>query len=106
MLPSRWQELKQEIKQKFTLEDEYEEELEHGSQEVLEFTSPLGQLKLCFVKNPKVLEKKTNYSNRIGSGVTVDYVYDPDNFVYHLEVFVWSEENNQWEKFVNQDAFH
>jgi DNA-binding transcriptional regulator WhiA len=106
MLPERWQEIKQEIKQKFQLEEEYEQELDHGSQEVLEFTSPLGKLKLCFVKNPKVLDKKTSYSNRIGSGVSVEYIYDPENFGYHLEVFVWSEENDQWEKFDNQNAFN
>ncbi len=106
MMPERWKELKQEVKEKFGLEDEYEEELDHGSQEVVEFLSPLGKIKLCFVKSPKVLDKKTSFSNRIGSSVSVEYVYDPENFVYHLEVFVWSEANNQWEKFVNQDAFN
>ncbi len=106
MQPDRWQELKQEIKEKFNLEEEYEEELDHGSQEVLEFTSPLGKLKLCYIKNPKVLDKKTSYSNRIGSGVSVEYIYDPENFGYHLEVFVWSEGNTQWEKFDNQNAFN
>lgn len=106
MLPERWLELKQEIKQKFELEDEYTEELDHGSQEVLEFVSPMGRVKLCFVKNPKVLDKKTTYSNRIGSGVSVEYVYDSENFVYHLDVFLWSEANEQWEKLDKQNVFN
>ncbi len=107
MLPERWLELKQEIKQKFDLEDEYSEELDHdGSQEVLEFTSPMGRIKLCFAKNPKVLDKKTTYSNRIGSGVSVEYIYDPENFTYHLDAFLWSDDNAQWEKIENQNAFN
>jgi hypothetical protein len=106
MQPDRWLELKQELKQKFELEDEYDEELDHGSQEVLGFVSPMGRVKLCFVKKPKVLDKKTTYSNRIGSGVSVEYVYDPENFTYHLDVFLWSEGNEQWEKLVNQNAFN
>jgi len=105
MQPDRWQELKQELKQKFTAVEEYQEDLEHGEQEVLEFVSPLGKVKLCLVKKPKILEKKTSYSNRIGSSVSVEYVYDPENFSYHLDVWLWSEPNNQWEKLEKQDVF-
>ncbi len=106
MLPERWQELKKEIKNKFGSDDVYEEELDHGSQEVVEFLSPLGRLKLCYVKMPKVLDKKTLYSNRIGSGVKVEYIYDPDNFAYHLEIYRWSEDGNDWEKLANQNVFN
>ena len=106
MQPDRWLELKGELKQKFELEDEYSEELDHGSQEVVEFVSPMGRVKLCFVQKPKVLDKKTTYSNRIGSGVSVEYVYDLENSTYHLDVWLWSEGNEQWEKLANQNAFN
>lgn len=106
MQPDRWLEIKQELKQKFELEDEYNEELDHGSQEVVEFVSPMGRVKLCFVQKPKVLDKKTTYSNRIGSGVSVEYVYDLENSTYHLDVWLWSEGNQQWEKLANQNAFN
>ncbi|MDQ5939016.1 MAG: hypothetical protein QG603_479 [Patescibacteria group bacterium] len=106
MQPDRWLEIKQELKQKFELEDEYSEELDHGSQEVVEFVSPMGLVKLCFVQKPKVLDKKTTYSNRIGSGVSVEYVYDLENSTYHLDVWLWSEGNQQWEKLANQNAFN
>jgi hypothetical protein len=106
MQPDRWLEIKQELKQKFELEDEYSEELDHGSQEVVEFVSPMGRVKLCFVQKPKVLDKKTTYSNRIGSGVSVEYVYDLENSTYHLDVWLWSEGNQQWEKLANQNAFN
>ena len=106
MQPDRWLEIKQELKQKFELEDEYSEEFDHGSQEVVEFVSPMGRVKLCFVQKPKVLDKKTTYSNRIGSGVSVEYVYDLENSTYHLDVWLWSEGNQQWEKLANQNAFN
>lgn len=105
MLPERWQELKREITDKFGGGEAYEEQLDHGSQEVVEFLSPMGRLKLCYVKTPKVLDKKTLYSNRIGSGVSVEYIYDPENFVYHLEVYRLSEEDNEWQKFENPNVF-
>lgn len=105
MTKERWQEIKLQIKDSFGLDNEYEEALNPGTAEVLEFKGPQGKMKVRFVEKPRVLDKKTAYSNRIGSGVKVDYVYSETDFVSHLEIFVWSEERNDWQKLEVQSLF-
>ena len=94
----RWEEIQKKIKQSFAITDEYDEDLDPGQAEVLEFDGPMGKMKVRFVTKPKLLDKKTSYSSRIGSGVKVDYVFSDKEFVSHLEVFQWSDEINNWKK--------
>ena len=98
MTKERWQEIKKTIKDKFSIKEEYEEDLNPGLAEVLEFEGPLGLVKAKFVERPKLLDKKTNYSNRIGSDVKVDYIYSETENVSHLELFLWSAEEDDWQK--------
>jgi hypothetical protein len=98
MTEERWREIKQQIKTTFGLASEYNEALDPGTAEVVEFISPQGKMKARFVTRPRMLDKKTSYSNRIGSGVKVDYVYSETESVSHLEIFIFSEERNDWQK--------
>ncbi|MFA5126647.1 MAG: hypothetical protein WC465_01430 [Patescibacteria group bacterium] len=98
MTPERWSDLKSEIKSKFSVLAEYQEELDSGTSEVLEFVGPMGKIKIKLLSQAKVLGKKTQYSNRIGSGVKVEYIYDPEVKVHHLEVYQWSEDRDDWLK--------
>ena len=43
-------------------------------------------------------DKKTSYSNRAGSAVKVDYVFSDTEFVAHLEVYMWSDSDDEWKK--------
>jgi hypothetical protein len=105
MNSERWQEVKKQIQQNFSVLDDYDEDLEPGIAEVLEFEGPQGQMKVKYVTRPKLLDKKTSYSNRIGSGVDVKYVFSDDEFVSHLEVYVMSAETNDWQKIEAQSLF-
>lgn len=98
MNQDRWREIKAQVKQNFELVDEYDEDLDPGTAQVLEFLGPGGRTKIRFVSRPKLLDKKTSYSNRAGSGVKVDYVYSQEESVNYLEAFVWSDEDNDWHK--------
>lgn len=95
---SRWQELKGEIKDKFLVEAEGQEELAEGrgAKEFIVFTSPLDKLKLEFSRRPKVIDKKITYSNRIGSEVLVDYIYSDTEKIEQLLVYRWSEADKVW----------
>ncbi len=64
--------------------------------EYLIFNGPLGKMRLEFIEKPIVLGKKTNYSNRIGSETGVEYVYSDTEKSSRLEVYKWSEENDDW----------
>ena len=66
--------------------------------EILIFESPLGQMKIIRTTKPRVLETKTQFSNRAGSNVSVDKVYSEDEFVNDLEIYKWDDIENDWVK--------
>jgi|SRR3989339_838470 len=105
MTKSRWQEIKAQLKKNFEIFDEYQEDLDPGEAEIVEFAGPQGKMMAKFVTRPKVLDKKTTYSNRAGSGVRVDYVYSEEDFVTYLEAFVFSEERDEWQKLEIENLF-
>ena len=105
MTKDRWQEIKNQIKESFEVFDEYSEELDPGQAEVIEFLSPQGKMMAKFITKPKLLDKKTIYSNRAGSGVKVDYIYSQDDFVSYLEAFIYSDEEDKWRKLEIDNLF-
>lgn len=101
MTPEKWQNLIDDIKDKFEVEEHSSQHLdEHGGTDIefIIFKSLLGRIKLEFVTKPLVLEKKTFYSRRIGSGTKVEYVYDPDEKTRKLSAYKWNEGQQDWIK--------
>ena len=98
MTPERWEQVKQLLRGQYQITAEYQEQLDPGMAECLEFTSPAGLLKICFVTQPKVLDKKTHYTHRAGGATQVAYVFDPQETTSHLEVFRWNEASGNWEE--------
>ncbi|OGY90170.1 MAG: hypothetical protein A3B30_04275 [Candidatus Komeilibacteria bacterium RIFCSPLOWO2_01_FULL_52_15] len=96
MTHERWEEVKSMIKKGFTVLDEYEEELDPGVSENIEFEAPQGTMKVSFVRKPRVLGKDTHYARRGGSGVSVSYRYSADEEVTHLEVFRYDTARDMW----------
>lgn len=105
MTKDRWKEIRVQIESSFGLDDQYEEDLDPGTAEVIEFSGPLGKIMAKFVTRPKMLDKKTSYSNRPGSAIKVDYVFSEDEFVSHLEVYKWNESSDNWEKLESEALF-
>ncbi len=105
MNQDRWREIKAKVKESFDLTDEYDEDLDPGTAQVLEFIGPSGRTKIRFVTRPKVLDKKTSYSNRAGSGVKVDYIYSQEESSCYLEAFVWSDDRDDWQKIETPSLF-
>lgn len=106
MSPERWQEVKHQIKSQMEVLAEYEETLDPGSAQVIEFIGP-GTIKLQakYVTKPRLLDKKTTFSNRIGAGVVVDYIYSEDETSSHLELRQWSEGRAEWQPLEADDLF-
>jgi len=105
MTPERWNEISTLARQKFKIVDEYTEELDPGSAEILECETPLGLLKLTFISKPRLLSKKTSYSNRIGSSTDVDYVFSPDEITYRLEITRYNPNSDSWSKLDSSELF-
>ena len=106
MTEDRWVQIKKKIQTTLDVVNEYTEDLDPGTADVLEFKGPLGLLKARFVIRPKLLDKKTSYSNRIGSDVKVDYVFSEEENVSHLELFQFSEEADDWIKLDSESLFN
>ncbi len=99
MLPEKWQEIVGNIKDNFAVEENGKEHLEaEGGADVeyIVFNGPLGRIRLEFVSKPVILDKKTKYSNRIGSETVVDYIYSADEKSHKLKAYKWDEALNDW----------
>jgi hypothetical protein len=99
MHPDKWLETKEKIKSTMQILDERTEtdEENHEVREIIELIGPLGKMKLEWITRPKLLDKKTSFSRRIGSETKVDYVYSEDEFVHNLKVYKEDFEG-QWEE--------
>ena len=108
MSPEKWENLIDDIKDKFEVEKHDKEHLdEQGGTDIefIIFKSPLGRVKLEFITKPVVLDKKVTYSRRIGSETTVDYVYSEDEKTNRLVAYKWNEIDKDWVE-INADSFN
>ncbi|MBU4332205.1 hypothetical protein KKD19_00345 [Patescibacteria group bacterium] len=106
MNDERWQNIISMVKEKFSPAELSCEDIEIGQDkhnnpvkgkiERVEFTGPLGKMKLERTTKPKVLDKHTLYSNRAGSDMRVDYVYSEDEVVQFMNAYKWDEEEEGW----------
>lgn len=99
MTPEKWEEIVGEIKDKFEVEKHDREHLEEEGGvdiEILVFIGTLGKMKLEFITKPRIIDKKTDYSLRIGSETNVQYIYSDTEKTYHLHAYKWDEENQDW----------
>ena len=104
----RWKDILGQIKENFSvLEHQTLASEERGgvTTEYIVFEGPLGKMKLEFITKPKVIDKKTTYSNRIGSEVNVDYIYSPSEKVHQFFIYRWEEAEDAWRP-VEADNFN
>ncbi len=102
MTIDRWKDIIDQIKANFTVEDsgEYEDEERGGTTtEYIEFTGPLGRMRLEFETHPVVLDTKTKYHKRIGSETQVEYVYSETEKTHTLSVFKYDDALDEWMPF-------
>ncbi|MDD5290830.1 MAG: hypothetical protein PHZ04_01815 [Patescibacteria group bacterium] len=99
MTEEKWENIKGQIKDSFKVEDEgkeHQDERGGVDTEYIIFEGPLGRMKLEFITKPVVLDKKTNYSNRIGSETKVNYVYSESEKTNRLVAYKWEESRDDW----------
>ena len=105
MTSERWEQIRQLVQSSFTVSDEYSEDLDPGTAQVIEFEAPAGLLQLRFITRPKSLGTKTNYTHRAGADIAVTHVYSDSEQVSHLEALKWNEAADDWEPFVADGLF-
>lgn len=106
MTIEKWQEIKDKIKSNFQIINEDCESNEERREdiEMIEFNGPMGKMKVEWITRPKVIDKKTQYSNRIGSSVSVDYVYSQDEVTHIFKVYQWNAAAEDWQE-IKADMF-
>jgi len=108
MNPEHWEDIIGKIKDKFSdathakedfvVEENNLGEKIMGKKEMIEFTSPVGRIRLEKIRKPAVLGKHVLYSNRIGSETKVDRVYSDEDMVEHINIYRLNETENVWIK--------
>lgn len=99
MTPERWQDVSGNVKDNFEVIDLGSEHIaEEGGVDIeyIVFEGPLGKMRLEYVTKPMILDKKTNYSNRIGSETQIIYDYSETEKTHKLNVYKWDEVINDW----------
>ncbi len=100
MTKDKWLNLIDTVEGKFGVDKEYKEPISNdipGEKHIIEFISPMGKVKLEFTEKPRVLDEKTTYSNRVGSHVKVEKIYDEEDKVCYLNAFKWDEAGEEWQ---------
>ncbi|MBI5733562.1 MAG: hypothetical protein HY973_01275 [Candidatus Kerfeldbacteria bacterium] len=104
MTYERWQDICESVKSKFKVQAEAQEPSAdgHGHVEFLEFSGPLGEMRLELAVRPRVKDVKTIYSKRMGSQSTVQYEYDDSVHTLTLHVFRRST-GGDWQEIKTDD---
>jgi hypothetical protein len=94
----KWKEVKDKILKNFEVLDQktITDEDGHGIKEIIEFKSPLGEIRMEFSIRDLILDKHTTYSNRIGSDVKIDYEYSDTEKTYKLKTY--KKVREEWEE--------
>lgn len=109
MIPEKWTSVVGNIKDNFKVKDEGALHIdEEGGVDIefIEFEGPLGLMRLEFIVKPVILDKKTIYSNRIGSETKIDYVYSNDEKSHKLIVYKWDDANEDWVEMADNNLFN
>ncbi len=91
--------------EKFGIDKEYAEDFEVaetstgekiiGQKEIVEFKSPLGQIKLEKISRPRVIDRKVLHTKRVGGKIAVDFVYSDEEKVVEVKIYK-KDENGEW----------
>jgi len=107
MNPSKWEKLVFLAEENFGIDKKEKQEIEvdelsngekiMGEEEIIEFKSPLGKIRIEKISRPKVVDKKVLRAKRIGSNAVVDYVYSPDEKTVEMKIFKQAEDG-EWQE--------
>ena len=102
MNDDRWQDIILKIKENFGIDEQRTEDLAEekglGEVEVVEFTGPLGKMKLERTTQPLVIDRKSIGSKRIGSDKVIKYTYSDTEKIHRFKAFKWDDAQDDWEE--------
>lgn len=100
-----WQDTLSMVESKFNVLDKGKEAPDDVTEiEFIEFERDGQSFRLELAIKPKVIDKQTIYSRRIGSGTTEKFVYDDSEKVLTFNAFIKDPNSQEWKK-VDSDIF-
>lgn len=100
MTDAKWGEILDRVESSFTIENQGREELTEapgGFVEFVEFTSPMGYLRLERSTTPRVEKTSAAGGSKYGAGSFVEKVYSETETVNTFSA--WKKVDDEWEKF-------
>lgn len=101
MTDERWENLIDQIEEKFGELERKKEALEPGpgKKETIIFNSALGKMKIERTVRPLVLEERgIKAKKRIGAKASIEYIYSETEKVDKIQAFRWDEKEDDWIK--------
>lgn len=100
MTEEKWQQLLQKVNSQFTVLDSglLAGDVPGAETEFIEWEMPNSQMRAEYHRRPKLLDRKTHYSKRIGGEVTEEAVYSEDESVRFVKFFSRSLPEEPWQE--------
>lgn len=101
MTKDKWLNIIDMVEGKFGIDKDYKESMDEGipgEKHIIEFNGPAGKIKLEFVEKARLKDVKTLYSDRIGSDVKINKIYDEKEKVIYMNAYKWDEAGEEWER--------
>ena len=100
MYQRKWEDLLDKVEKMFGFIEHTTEEYPERRMtvETAVFDGASGRIKLERTKKPVVLDQKTTYSKRVGSGVTMEYILSDDEYVDTVRFFRWDRLVREWKQ--------
>ena len=100
MYQRKWEDLLDKVEKMFGFIEHTTEEYPERRMtvETAVFDGASGRVKLERTVKPVVLDRKTTYSKRVGSGVTTEYVLSDDEYVDTVRFFKWDRLAREWKQ--------
>lgn len=99
MTDEKWDALCERLEEQYPDLNRYREKLEGehaGSQEVLEFLGPVGEMRVVRISKPVVTGVEHHYSHRQGDTAKDTYNYSETELMH--KVHVYREVDGEWEE--------
>lgn len=107
MNDEKWEDLKNNVKDKFGIIEEKTEADDmtddvgneiKGTKDILIFNGPLGKMMVARTTRPVILDKKSHYHKTQAGKALIEYVVSDTEFTHTIEASTWDDLKNDWEK--------
>ncbi|RJO59964.1 hypothetical protein C4544_06355 [candidate division WS5 bacterium] len=105
MTDEKWDDLKENVREKFGLLEERTEpdvmtddigqEIK-GEKDIIVFNGPMGKMMVTRTKRPVILDKKSHYHKTQAGKALTEYIVSDTEFTSNVEAFIWDDLADDW----------